>query len=982
MTMSWTRSLSFYASLFALLGVIEGPKLASQCVNVSTGFDQVAGAPIEPLMPDDDYTVDGGAGPQPAFTVEDDGFPIPPWIANDDSSRWIGFNTPDSAADAGTYFYEIHFTMPPAIDASKAVLIGKWATDDPGQDVFINDTSTGFTAGGFSAYTPFPPNAGLGLFLAGDNVIRFQVLNGSGPTGLRVDGCVGVPVAVTRQFDISTGFDQKNKLLLGDNTADDDYKVTGPPGSGIGPLAATAVADDDFPIPPWFANGVNSRWVGLGAADSKGPAGAYTYEVNVFLPTSIDAKDAVLCGTFSAAGALDDVLVNGNSAGIKALDPATLSSFSVDAGLGLFKSFSNSIQFLVRNDSEGPTGLRVDGEIIQITPPPVAPPSVLTLDTGFDNAGGTTIADALPDDNYVVLGPPGSTLRPAFATVVMDDGYPIPPWIPNSSFSKWIGLDAPDSGGPAGVYTYKIKVSIPDAFDAAQARLVGGWATDDNGQDVIINGTAMGFTAGGFGGLTQFAPDAGLGLFHGGENEVDFILLNGGGPTGLRVEAVAGFEDPRPGDLSTGIGVRGIGPFPGGFPDDRYVVTGPDGAGIGPRPAVVVPQDGSPIPPWLSNSNASQWVGLDGNDSIGPPGAYRYAVSFILGSVLNPAKVALAGSWAASSSGVDVTLNGTSLKLTAAGPGSLTPFPPNTGLGLMVTGANTLELIVNNAAQGSTGLRVEAKFQTAPGRDPLDISTGYNQETGQAFLEGESDDDYTVTDPGLVTDAAIVALGAPIPPWIQNTETSKWISAAASDPGQYIYEIFVNLETDADAAEAFLVGLWAVDDQGADVLINGTSAGLQNTGGFGGYTPFPPDAGKGLFQKGQNSIQFLVINGGAAPNPTGLRVDAAVKIARKAGPLFHRGDADNNGVLQLTDAVRILNFLFLGTGKIDCKDAADADNNGKLQLTDAVRVLNVLFLGQGSIPDPGPPFAGVACGPDPGAEADHLGCDSYPPCGG
>ena len=102
-------------------------------------------------------------------------------------------------------------------------------------------------------------------------------------------------------------------------------------------------------------------------------------------------------------------------------------------------------------------------------------------------------------------------------------------------------------------------------------------------------------------------------------------------------------------------------------------------------------------------------------------------------------------------------------------------------------------------------------------------------------------------------------------------------------------------------------------------------------------------------------------------------------------PSFHRGDSDDNGSLQLTDAVRILNFLFLGTGKITCMDAADVDNNGTVQLTDAVRVLNVLFLGVGSIPDPGPPgatFGNKPCGPDPGADTDHIGCVSYNSCGG
>jgi hypothetical protein len=93
-------------------------------------------------------------------------------------------------------------------------------------------------------------------------------------------------------------------------------------------------------------------------------------------------------------------------------------------------------------------------------------------------------------------------------------------------------------------------------------------------------------------------------------------------------------------------------------------------------------------------------------------------------------------------------------------------------------------------------------------------------------------------------------------------------------------------------------------------------------------------------------------------------------------PLFHRGDADDNGALQLTDALRVLGFLFLGQPAPTCLDAGDADDNGTLQLTDALRVLGFLFLGGPPPAPPGPP--GEACGSDP--TEDELGCDSYTSC--
>jgi hypothetical protein len=89
------------------------------------------------------------------------------------------------------------------------------------------------------------------------------------------------------------------------------------------------------------------------------------------------------------------------------------------------------------------------------------------------------------------------------------------------------------------------------------------------------------------------------------------------------------------------------------------------------------------------------------------------------------------------------------------------------------------------------------------------------------------------------------------------------------------------------------------------------------------------------------------------------------------GHPFRRGDADVNGAVNITDAVRILNVLFLGIGVITCDDAADADDNGSVNITDAVRILNVLFLGIGVI---GPPGA-ETCGPDP--TDDVLLCEDY-----
>lgn len=144
-------------------------------------------------------------------------------------------------------------------------------------------------------------------------------------------------------------------------------------------------------------------------------------------------------------------------------------------------------------------------------------------------------------------------------------------------------------------------------------------------------------------------------------------------------------------------------------------------------------------------------------------------------------------------------------------------------------------------------------------------------------------------------------------------------------------------------------------------------------------------AGNTQIKLGSETLIGLAVTGGADDRmrATFREVSPMPPLpAFRGGPpviTIQRGDADQNNKLELTDAIQILGFLFLGsvTKVPDCFDAADADDNGKIELTDAVRILGFLFLG-GAIPaPPGPPPG--ACGPDPTAD-DGIDCVSYAPC--
>jgi hypothetical protein len=66
--------------------------------------------------------------------------------------------------------------------------------------------------------------------------------------------------------------------------------------------------------------------------------------------------------------------------------------------------------------------------------------------------------------------------------------------------------------------------------------------------------------------------------------------------------------------------------------------------------------------------------------------------------------------------------------------------------------------------------------------------------------------------------------------------------------------------------------------------------------------------------------------------------------------------------------------LFQGGTPPTCLDAADTDDSGTLQITDAIALLNALFLGAPPPPPPGP----ERCGTDPSADA--LDCSSFGSC--
>ena len=100
----------------------------------------------------------------------------------------------------------------------------------------------------------------------------------------------------------------------------------------------------------------------------------------------------------------------------------------------------------------------------------------------------------------------------------------------------------------------------------------------------------------------------------------------------------------------------------------------------------------------------------------------------------------------------------------------------------------------------------------------------------------------------------------------------------------------------------------------------------------------------------------------------GLNKDEVLELYNEFSPgQFKRGDANGDNLVDISDAIVILNYLFRGSTTIGCQDAADFDDDGSLLITDAISLLDYLFKGEAAPPAPFP-----ESGTDP--TEDSLNC--------
>ena len=191
-----------------------------------------------------------------------------------------------------------------------------------------------------------------------------------------------------------------------------------------------------------------------------------------------------------------------------------------------------------------------------------ADPITTLFNTGVDAGGAILPNGTTGDPHYTLdLAPTGSTA----VTLIRDasGGFPFPEYFSGSTLSQWIGPNNDTSlNSPIGDYIYSTTFTLT-GFDPLLAQVTGGWATDNNGVDILINGHSLSSTTPFNSFSTAFTPFSiplGSPFFSGGLNTLQFIVHNGSisgpdgtdptaNPTALRVEMIGTASVPEPASL-------------------------------------------------------------------------------------------------------------------------------------------------------------------------------------------------------------------------------------------------------------------------------------------------------------------------------------------------------------------------------------------------------------------------------------------------
>jgi len=205
----------------------------------------------------------------------------------------------------------------------------------------------------------------------------FNVLFRGGLLALLAVGLVASSLAEPIPGLFNTGVDNSGNILP-QNSEDPHWTLVSSADPSFPGPQTFVLYDSGHPIPPWLANGPDSKWIAPQADQTPGnAAGNYHYQISFNL-TGLEPATAVVSGQWTSDNQGPDVLLNGISTGTTSDgnfgilgNPFTISSGFVDG--------MNTLEFVVNNGGTdvNPTGVRIELSGTADLMVPESPPSIV-----------------------------------------------------------------------------------------------------------------------------------------------------------------------------------------------------------------------------------------------------------------------------------------------------------------------------------------------------------------------------------------------------------------------------------------------------------------------------------------------------------------------------------------------------------------------------------------------------------------------------
>jgi hypothetical protein len=250
-------------------------------------------------------------------------------LANNADSKWV-WQQANGQPGSVTRTFRATFVLT-AERVATARIMGRWSTDNFGDDIRINGVSTGQTSPGFGDWTSF---AVLSGFVEGTNTLDFVVRDVGAPSAFRAElsGFTGdLGAFVNTGQNQTVGLGDPNWIIL----------ETGLP---------ARVVSTSPPLP----NSVDSKWIWQ---EANGQPGSVTRTFRTrFVLTAEQAVSARIIGRWATDNFGDNIRINGVATGQTSPGATAWSSFAVTAG---FVEGVNTLDFVVR-DTGAPGAFRAE----------------------------------------------------------------------------------------------------------------------------------------------------------------------------------------------------------------------------------------------------------------------------------------------------------------------------------------------------------------------------------------------------------------------------------------------------------------------------------------------------------------------------------------------------------------------------------------------------------------------------------------------